>query len=122
MREPQKLNVMKNLTNNVNLIGYLGMDPEMKEFDNGGKMLRLSLATNHSYKNAEGKKVEDTHWHTVVGWGKTAELGQQLLKKGKQVAVDGMLITRNYQDKEGNKRYATEVRLDNFVLLGKKDD
>jgi single-strand DNA-binding protein len=113
---------MKNLTNSVQLIGHLGADPEMITFDDGGKKLNFSIATNHAYKNGDGKKVEETHWHNVIAYGKTAELGEQLLKKGKQIALEGMLITRSYEDKEGNKRYATEVKMEQFLLLGKKED
>lgn len=112
---------MQNLVNKVQLIGHLGMDPEIKSFDNG-KMMRLSIATDSSYKDKEGKKVQDTQWHTLVGWNKTAELGEKLLKKGKHVAIEGKLVNRSYEDKDGNKRYTTEVRLDRFLILDKKED
>ena len=112
---------MQTLVNKVQLIGRLGMDPEVKNFENG-KMLRISIATDASYKDKDGNKVQDTQWHTLVGWNKIAELGEQFFKKGKQVAIEGMLVNRSYQDKEGVKRYATEVKLENFLLLGKKDD
>lgn len=112
---------MQTLVNKVQLIGHLGMDPEVKNFENG-KMLRISIATDASYKDKDGNKVQDTHWHTLVGWNKIADLGEQFFKKGKQVAIEGMLVNRSYQDKEGVKRYATEVKLEHFLLLGKKDD
>ncbi len=112
---------MKTLVNKVQLIGYLGMNPEMKNFENG-KMMRISIATDASYKDKEGNKVQDTHWHTLVAWNKLAERGEKFFKKGKQVAVEGTLVNRSYQDKEGIKRYATEIKLENFLLLGKKDD
>lgn len=112
---------MITLVNKVQLIGHLGMDPEVKNFENG-KMLRISLATDASYKDKDGNKVQDTHWHTLVAWNKTADIGEKLFKKGKQVAIEGSLVNRSYQDKEGIKRFITEVRLDQFLLLGKKND
>ncbi len=112
---------MITLVNKVQLIGHLGMDPEVKNFENG-KMLRISLATDASYKDKDGNKVQDTHWHTLVAWNKTADIGEKLFKKGKQVAIEGSLVNRSYQDKEGTKRFITEVRLDQFLLLGKKND
>lgn len=111
---------MQTLTNKVQLIGYLGMDPEIKSFDTG-KMMRISIATDASYKNKEGNRVPETQWHTIVGWNKMADLGEKLFKKGKHVAVEGNLVSRSYNDKEGNTRYATEIRLNKFLLLGKKD-
>lgn len=112
---------MKNIVNNVQLIGRLGMDPEIKTFDNGSTLARMSIATDGSYKKANGEKVEDTHWHNVVAWGKTAELAQKLLKKGKEVAIEGTLINRSYTDKEGNTRYVTEVKASQFLLFGKRE-
>lgn len=110
---------MQTLVNKVQLIGYLGMDPEVKNFENG-KMLRISIATDASYTDKTGNRVQDTNWHTLVAWNKTAELGEKLFKKGKHVAIEGMLVNRSYEDKEGVKRYATEVKLDRFLLLDKK--
>lgn len=112
---------MQALVNKVQLIGHLGMDPEIKTFENG-KMMRVSIATDASYKDKEGNKVQDTQWHTLVGWNKTAELGEKLLKKGKRVAIEGSLINRSYSDKEGITRYATEVRINQFLILSRKDD
>ncbi len=113
---------MQNLVNRVQLIGRLGMDPETRNFDNGTVMTRFSLATDNSYKGADGQKVQDTQWHTLVAWNKTAELAQKLLAKGKEVAIEGKLTSRSYEDKAGNKRYATEVRVDQFLLFGKKGE
>lgn len=112
---------MQNLANRVQLIGHLGMDPESKTLENGTVLSRFSIATNESYRNAQGERITDTQWHTLVAWNKTAELAAQLLKKGKEVAVEGKLVNRSYDDKDGNKRYATEIRVDQFLLLGKKD-
>ena len=112
---------MQTLTNKVQLIGYLGMDPEIKSFENG-KMMRVSIATDDSYTDKNGQRVQDTQWHTLIGWNNMADLGEKLLKKGKQIAVEGKLVNRSYDDKDGNKRYTTEIRVDRFLLLGKKDD
>ncbi len=112
---------MNNLKNRVQLIGHLGNDPEMKTFDSGKTKASLSIATNESYKNAQGDKVDETTWHNVVAWGKTAELASQLMVKGKEVALEGKLSSRKYDDKDGNTRYVTEVVMSEFLLLGKKN-
>ena len=112
---------MQTLTNKVQLIGRLGMDPEIKTFENG-KLMRVSIATDDSYTDKNGQRVQDTQWHTLIGWNNMADLGEKLLKKGKQIAVEGKLINRSYDDKDGNKRYTTEIRIDQFLLLDKKDD
>ncbi len=85
---------MQTLANKVQLIGRIGMTPELKELANGGKMLRMSIATDASYKDAEGKRVQDTTWHTLVAWNKTAELAGKLCTKGRQIAAEGALINR----------------------------
>lgn len=112
---------MNTLKNKVTLIGHLGMDPEIKQSTNGNAMARFSLATHDSYKNAKGEKVDDTQWHNLVAWGKTAEIAGQFLKKGKEVAVEGKLVHRTWDDKDGNKKYITEVVVSEFQMLGKKD-
>ena len=112
---------MTTLANKVQLIGHLGMDPEVKTFKTG-KMLRIRIATNASHKDKSGEMVEDTHWHTLIAWNKTAELGEKLFRKGKQVAVEGTLVNRAYEDKEGVKRFVTEINLDKFLMLGRKED
>lgn len=109
---------MNNLRNRVQLIGNLGMDPEMKKLDSGRMLAKLSLATSDSYKNSEGEKVTDTQWHNLVAWGKTAEIAEKYLKKGNRVAVEGKLVSRSYEDKEGIKRYITEVVVSEFLMLG----
>ena len=111
---------MKNLVNHVQLIGHMGMDPEVRKFDNGTKMARMSLATNAGHMDSKGKFIPETHWHTVVAWGKAAELAEKMLSKGRGVALTGKLVHRNYEDKEGIKRYATEVHLKEFYLTEKK--
>lgn len=111
---------MKNLRNTVSLIGNLGADPEVKVFDSGKKKARLSLATSDSYKNASGEKVEDTQWHTLVAWGKTADIAEKYLHKGSELAVEGKLTYRSYEDKSGETKYITEINVNEFVMLGKK--
>ena len=108
---------MNQIRNQVMLIGYLGADPELKDYENGRKMVRVSLATNEVYKNQEGEKIVTTQWHNLVGWGKTAEMMDQLFSKGKEVAVQGKLSYRSY-DEDGVKRQITEVVVHEFVLVG----
>ena len=110
---------MNALRNKVQLIGNLGQDPEIIDNENGSKLARFTLATSDSYKNAKGEKVEDTQWHNVVAWGKLAEIVENHLKKGKQVVVEGKLIHRSYENKEGEKRYITEIKCNELLMLGK---
>ncbi|MFT4670552.1 MAG: single-strand DNA-binding protein [Flavobacteriaceae bacterium] len=111
---------MSTLRNKVQLIGNLGNDPEIITMDSGKKLAKFSIATNESYKNAQGEKVTDTQWHNVVAWGKTAEIIEEYVTKGKEVAVEGKLTTRSYDDKDGNKRYMTEVVCNELLMLGNK--
>jgi single-strand DNA-binding protein len=111
---------MNNLKNKVQLIGNLGMNPEIKNLDSGKKLAKFSIATNESYKNAKGDKIEDTQWHSLVAWGKTAEIIEKYVKKGNEIAIDGKLVNRNYDDKDGNKRYVTEVLVNEVLMLGGK--
>lgn len=110
---------MNTLRNKVQLIGNLGMEPEIRTTPNGNKLARLSIATNETYKNAKGERVTDTQWHNVVAWGKTAEIVEQLLHKGTEVMIEGKLVNRNYTDKTGIKRYVTEVEAQNLLVLPK---
>ncbi len=110
---------MNALKNKVQLIGNLGQDPEIVSLENGSKLAKFSIATSENYKNAQGEKVEDVQWHNVVAWGKTAEIVENYLTKGKQVAVEGKLTHRSYETKEGEKRYITEVRCNELLMLGK---
>lgn len=111
---------MSSLRNRVILIGHVGNDPEIKDFNGKGKLANFSVATNETYKNAQGEKVTDTQWHRIAAWNKSAELVEKLLKKGKEVAIEGKLVTRNYEDNKGEKRYMTEIVLQEFVLVGPK--
>ena len=112
---------MKNLRNRVQLIGNLGMDPEVKQLDGGKTVSKFSIATSDSYKNGAGELVTDTQWHNLVAWGKTAELTEKLLKKGTHVAIDGKLTNRTYQDKDGISRYFCEVIINEFIKLTPKE-
>ena len=111
---------MNGLKNKVQLIGNLGNAPEVKTLDGGNKLARLSLATNETYKNSKGEKVTETQWHNVIAWGKTAEIVEKYFTKGIEVMVEGKLINRNYTDKEGVKRYITEVQANELLILSKK--
>jgi|TARA_R110002072_G_scaffold254433_4_gene413320 single-strand DNA-binding protein len=111
---------MSTLRNKVQLIGNLGNDPEIITLDSGKKLAKLSIATNESYKNAQGEKVTDTQWHNVVAWNKTAEIVEKYLQKGSEVAIEGKLTTRSYETKEGEKRYITEVVCNELLMLGGK--
>ncbi len=108
---------MNNLRNKVQLIGKLGMNPEMRTFNNGQKLARVSIATKDIFKNAKGEKVVETQWHRLVAWGKTAENMEVFLKKGNEIAVMGRLQHRSYEDKMGNKRNITEISVNEFMLL-----
>lgn len=110
---------MNALKNKVQLIGNLGQDPEIVNLDGGKKLAKFFIATSETYKNAQGEKVEDTQWHNVVAWGKTAEIVENFLSKGKQVAIEGKLTHRSYETKEGEKRYVTEVTCNELLMLGK---
>ena len=95
------------------------MAPEVRTTKAGKKFARFSMATNEVYKNANGEKVTETQWHNLVAWGKVADLVEKHLAKGSEVAIEGKLINNNYTDKEGNKKYSTEVHVNELLLMGK---
>lgn len=111
---------MKNLKNSVQLIGRLGNDPEVKSLPSGKMVATFSLATSESYRNAQGEKVEDTQWHNIVAWGKTAEIVAEYLKKGAEAALKGKLVHRSYINNSGEKKYITEVNVNELLMLGGK--
>jgi single-strand DNA-binding protein len=111
---------MNNLKNSVRLIGFLGADPEVKSLEKGNKVAKFTLATHDTYTDKEGKKITDTQWHHVVAWGKTAEIIEEFLSKGSEVAVEGRLTSRSYDGKDGDKKYVTEVVVGEVLMLGKK--
>jgi single-strand DNA-binding protein len=110
---------MKALRNTVQLIGHVGQEPEIKTLEGGRKMANITIATNEVYYKENGDKVENTEWHRVVAWGKTAEIIEKYVIKGKEIAIEGKLTHRSYDDKEGNKRYITEVVANDVLLLGR---
>lgn len=112
---------MKRLKNSVQLIGRLGNDPEVRNFESGKKMATFSLATNETFFNNKGEKVTDTQWHNIVVWGKKADVVENYLKKGSEIALEGKLINRSYE-KEGTKKYVTEISLNELLMIGKKPE
>ncbi|MDI1354669.1 MAG: single-stranded DNA-binding protein [bacterium] len=104
-----------NATNRVQLTGNLGNDPEIKTFENG-KLAKFSMATKEEYTTRSGEKASDTQWHFVIAWGKVAERVEADFKKGSFVSIEGKLVTRNYTDKNGQKKYVTEVVANDAVL------
>ncbi len=111
---------MKNLINRVQLIGHLGKDVETFEFSEGKKVAKVTLATSESFYNKNGDRVENTDWHNLVAWGKTAELMANLGTKGAKIAVSGKITNRSYEDKTGVKKYVTEVVVDEFMMMTPK--
>ena len=111
---------MNNLKNKVQLIGNLGDNPEVINLESGKKLAKFSMATNETYRNAKGEQIKDTQWHNVVAWGKTADIIEKYLEKGNEVAIEGKLVNRSYDDKDGNKRYITEVVANELLMLGSK--
>ena len=106
------------LKNKVQLIGNLGKAPEVRNTESGQKMARFSMATNETYTDRTGRKEKQTTWHNVVAWGKVAEIAEKFLTKGKEVAIEGKLVNRSYTDKDGIKRYVTEVQVNELLLIG----
>lgn len=115
----KNIQIMNSLRNKVQLIGNLGNNPEIINLDSGKKLAKFSIATNETYKNAQGEKVTDTQWHNLVAWNKTAEIIEQYVTKGKEVAIDGKLTSRSYEDKQGVKKYITEIVVNELLMLGK---
>jgi single-strand DNA-binding protein len=109
------------LKNKVQLIGNLGNNPEVKSLDGGKKVARFNVATSESYRNTKGEKITETQWHTLVAWGKVAEIAEKFLQKGSEVAIEGKLINRSYNDKDGNKKYITEVQVNEILMFGKEN-
>jgi single-strand DNA-binding protein len=108
---------MNILRNRVQLIGNLGQDPEIKNLENGKKVAHFTIATNDAYKSNDGQKVEETTWHNIVAWNGLAERASKYLKKGKEVAIDGRLVYRSYEDKKGVTKYITEIVMNEMLLL-----
>jgi single-strand DNA-binding protein len=111
---------MNTLSNKVQLIGNLGADPETITLDNGTKIAKLPLATTERYKNKQGEQVSNTQWHRVVAYNGTAGIISQYVKKGHRIGIEGKLNNRSWEDKDGNKRYTTEIVANEVLLLGDK--
>lgn len=107
------------MKNSVQLIGHVGQEPEIKTLEGGKKLANITLATNDVYYKDNGDKVEKTEWHRITAWGKTAEVIERFVTKGKEIAIEGKLSHRSYDDKDGNKRYITEVIANEILLIGK---
>ena len=108
---------MNSLKNRVTLIGNLGQDPETKTTESGKKVSNFTLATDDGYKNSDGQKVSETTWHNIVAWNGLADIAGKYLKKGRQVAVEGRIVYRTYEDKKGATKYITEIVLNDIILL-----
>lgn len=107
------------MRNKVQLIGHVGQEPEIKNLEGGKKVATITVATNEHYTNQKGEKVEQTEWHRLTAWGKTAEIIEKYVTKGKEIAIEGKLTYRNYDDKNGDKKYVTEIIVNELLLLGK---
>ena len=107
------------MKNRVQLIGRVGQDPEVKNLEGGKKVATITIATNDAYYKDNGDKVEQTEWHRVTAWGKTADIIEKYVTKGKEIAIEGKLTNRSWDDKEGNKRYTTEVIVSEVVMFSK---
>ncbi|MDT8393926.1 MAG: single-stranded DNA-binding protein [Bacteroidales bacterium] len=108
--------------NKVILVGNLGKDPEVRTLESGAKVANFTLATSETYKNKEGQRVTHTEWHNIVLWRGLAEVAEKYLKKGNQIYVEGKIKTRSWDDKDGIKRYTTEIFGDNMTMLGGRRD
>lgn len=111
---------MNALKNKVQLIGNLGTTPEIITLDDGKRIAKFSLATNETYKDSSGQKVTDTQWHNIIAWNNIASIVQQFLQKGSELIIEGRLRSRSFDDKEGNKRYFTEIVCNELLMLGRK--
>lgn len=113
---------MSGSLNKVLLIGNLGRDPELKMTTSGQPVARFSIATTETWKDKAGEKQSKTEWHNIVVWGKQAEIAEKYLKKGKQILIEGRIQYREYQDQQGVKKTACDIRCDNFQMLGRMED
>lgn len=108
---------MRNLRNRVQLIGHLGNDPEVIQLKSGKQMVKFSLATNDSYTNKKGEKITNTEWHNIVAFGKTAEIAENYLEKGKEAMVVGKLTYNQYENDKGEKKYFTQIKVNDLLLM-----
>lgn len=108
--------------NKVILVGNLGKDPEVRHLEGGASVANFPLATSESYKDRNGNRVDQTEWHNVVVWRGLADVAEKYLKKGNQVYIEGKIRTRSWDDKDGVKRYTTEIVADQMTMLGRRDE
>ena len=108
--------------NKAILVGNVGKDPEVRHLEGGTSVARFTLATSETYKNKAGEQVKNTEWHNIVAWRQLADLAEKYIRKGNQIYVEGKITNRQYDDKEGIKRYISEIVADNIRLLGRKED
>jgi single-strand DNA-binding protein len=113
---------MNDLKNRVSLIGHVGNDPELKSFDSKGELAKFSLATNENYQNAKGEKINETQWHNIVAWNGLAKVIGGHVKKGSYLILEGKIVNRNYETKEGEKRFITEIIAHSINFLGPKQE
>lgn len=110
---------MSNLRNSVRLTGFLGNAPEVKEISKTKKLVVLRLAINDSYRNSKGEKIVETQWYNLTLWDKQAEIAEKYLNKGSEISIEGKLNNKSYTDKDGIKRYTTEIVVNEMLMLGK---
>lgn len=113
---------MSNFKNKLQLIGYIGKDPDIRQTSNGYSMARISLAVSDSYRNSSGEKIDETNWHSIVLWGHQAEIAEKYLRKGMEIGVEGKLVSRSYENKHGKRVYATEVRVSEIIFLSRREN
>lgn len=113
---------MSTIKNQVVLIGNLGNDPEVTNFESGSRIAKFSMATNETYKKENGEKTTQTEWHNIVVWGNLVSIVENYLKKGSEVCIKGKITYRNYQDKQDITKYITEIKADEVLMLGSKQE
>lgn len=113
---------MAGSVNKVILVGNLGADPEIRALESGQKVARLSLATNRSYNNRDGQRVDETEWHRIEVWGRLAEIAEKYLTKGRTIYVEGRIRTRKWTDQNNIEKYTTEIVGETLTMLGNRDD
>ncbi len=111
---------MRNFKNSVTLIGHVGADPKIVNFENGNSIANIVLATNETYKNKSGEKIEKTQWHNLVVRNGLVKIVESYVKKGKEIGIEGKLTNRSYEDKDGRTVYVTEIQVNDLVLFGGK--
>jgi single-strand DNA-binding protein len=108
---------MTTLRNRVQLVGNLGMDPEIVKFESGKKIAKFTVATNENFSDSNGKVTTNTQWHNIIAWGKQADIAEKYLEKGKEVAIEGRLTYRQYEDKNKQTKHITEIVLNHFIVI-----